>query len=596
MGFRPAVGEIAFTLDAIAGLGPAIGDGHFGDLSIETIQEILVEAGRFTSEELAPLNRIGDTVGTRLRDGEVSTPPGWKEAYKHWTAAGWSSVSAPVEWGGQALPVTLNAALNDLWNSGSAAFAVGPMLTAGAVDAIAAHASTALKRIYLPKLVSGEWMGTMNLTEPQAGSDLSALRARAERAGDGTYRVFGQKIFITYGEHDLTDNIIHMVLARLPDAPPGTGGISLFLVPKILVNDDGSLGARNDVICAGIEHKLGLHGSPTCTMIYGDGGEGAVGWLVGDEHRGLAAMFTMMNIARLTVGIQGVGVAARAFDQALAYAHERRQGRAPGEAKGAMSPIILHPDVQRDLLRMKALTAAARALCYSCAFAIDMSHRGPDAARSTWADRAGLLTPIAKAFATDAGIEVASIGIQVHGGSGYIEETGAAQHLRDARIFAIYEGTNGIQAIDLVIRKLRLANGAAVQRLIDELDTIAGTAAKSNRPNLGRMSEHLVQAIEHLRSATAYLAEALGDDREADVLAGATPYLRLFGLAAGGCFLAKGALKANVETDPVWAPLARYFAETMLDEVAALDAAITGGGEAHRAAVRILTRGGEPAA
>jgi alkylation response protein AidB-like acyl-CoA dehydrogenase len=593
MGFEAPIAEIAFTLKTIAGLGPAIGAGTFGDLSDETVDAILAEAGRFAGEELAPLNRIGDKVGAKLAHGSVTTAPGWKDAYKHWIAAGWNGVSASEEWGGQGLPVTINAALNELWNSGAAAFAAGPMLTAGAIEALEAHANAALKETYLPKLVSGEWMATMNLTEPQAGSDLGALRARATRAADGTYRVFGQKIFITYGEHDLTDNIIHMVLARLPDAPPGTAGISLFLVPKFLVNDDGSLGARNDVVCAGIEHKLGLHGSPTCTMVYGDKGDGATGYLVGEEHRGLAAMFTMMNLARLTVGIQGVGVASRAFDQALGYARERRQGRAPGAPKGEMSPIVQHPDVQRDLLRMKALTAASRALCYACAVAIDMSRHGSDKERRAWADRAGLLTPIAKAFSTDAGIEVASLGVQVHGGTGYIEETGAAQYLRDARIFAIYEGTNGIQAIDLVTRKLGLADGLAVQQFIDELAAIAHEAQQSNRAGVGMTGGHLARAIEYLRSATGYLGGALAEGRLPDVLAGATPYLRLFALAAGGALLAKGALKATGESEQLWAGLARFFAETMVDETAALAATVRGGSDAlHQAAASLYRDGG----
>jgi alkylation response protein AidB-like acyl-CoA dehydrogenase len=594
MAFQAPIAEIAFTLKAIAGLQPAMEAGLFGDLGAETVDAILAEAGRFASEDLAPLNRVGDKIGAKLADGKVTTAPGWRDVYRRWADAGWNGLAAPEAWGGQGLPTLLNTAVNELWNSGAASFAAGPMLTAGAIEALDAHASRELKEKYLPKLVSGEWMATMNLTEPQAGSDLAAIRSRAERAGDGTYRIFGQKIFITYGEHDLTDNIIHMVLAKLPDAPPGTGGISLFLVPKFIPKADGSAGERNDVVCAGIEHKLGLHGSPTCTMIFGDKGSGAVGWLVGEEHRGLAAMFTMMNLARLTVGIQGIGVAARAFDQALAYAHERRQGRAPGAAKGEMSPIVRHPDVQRDLLRMKALTAAARAIAYSCAFAIDLSHRGPAAERARWADRASLLTPIAKAFSTDIGIEVASLGIQVHGGTGYIEETGAAQYLRDARIFAIYEGTNGIQAIDLVTRKLRLADGAAVQSLIDELSAIATEAAQSNRVDLGATGAHLTAAIARLGETTEWLTTALAQDRLTEALAGATPYLRLFGLTAGGTLLAKGALRAAADgaEGQDFAAMARFFAETVIDESAALAATVTGGSEALRLAVPTLYRDG----
>ena len=578
MSFRIPVDEIAFTMRHIAGLDAMLAAGGFDDLSVDMVEAILAEASRFAEEELDPINRGGDRIGCRLEDGRVTTPPGWKEAYRRWREAGWNGVSARAEWGGQELPVMVHAAASEIWNAGAAAFAAGPMLTMGAIEALEIHASEELKKTYLPKLVSGVWMATMNLTEPQAGSDLGAVRTRAERADDGSYRIFGQKIFITYGEHDLTDNIVHMVLARLPDAPTGTGGISLFLVPKFLVNDDGSLGERNDLICAGIEHKLGLHGSPTCTMVYGDSGKGAKGFLVGEEHRGLAAMFTMMNIARLTVGIQGIGVAARAYDRALAYARERRQGRAPGTARDAMSPIVEHPDVQRDLLRMKALTAASRAIAYSCAHAIDMSRRGPAAERGAWGERASLLTPIAKAFSTDAGVEVASLGIQVHGGTGYIEETGAAQHLRDARIFAIYEGTNGIQAIDLVMRKLRLSEGEAIERLIEEFAGIAGEVSAINRADFGRMGAHLTAAIKHLAASGEYLAAALSANKLREALAGATPFLRLFGLTAGGTLLAKGALKsAASENGAAWIALARFFAETMLDETAALSATVTEG-------------------
>ncbi len=368
-------------------------------------------------------------------------------------------MAAPLEHGGMDLPVLLHAACSEMWNASNMAFALCPMLTGGAIDALEAHGSDELRQRYLAKVVSGEWTGTMNLTEPQAGSDLNALRTRAERQADGTYKIFGSKIFITYGEHDLTDNIVHLVLARLPDAPPGTRGISLFLVPKFLVNADGSLGQRNDVHCVGIEHKLGIHGSPTCTLAYGDNG-GAIGFLIGEENKGLACMFTMMNNARLNVGLQGVAVADRATQHAMAYAHERRQGRALGETAAPMSVIAAHPDVRRMLMTMKALTAAARSICFMTAAALDLGRRGRDAAECKLGqERANLLTPIAKAFSTDIANEVASLGVQVHGGMGFIEETGAAQFYRDARIAAIYEGTNGIQAIDLVQRKLGLAGG-----------------------------------------------------------------------------------------------------------------------------------------
>ena len=384
------------------------------------------------------------------------------------------------------------------------AFGIGPVLTMAAVDALTAHGSDELQRAYLPKLVSGEWTGTMQMTEPQAGSDVGALRTRAERAGDGTYRLTGQKIFITYGEHDMTDNIVHLVLARLPDAPAGSRGVSLFLVPKFLLNADGSLGARNDVRAHSIEHKLGIHGSPTCTMVFGDHG-GAIGFLIGEENRGLACMFTMMNQARLAVALQGVGIAERATQQALAYARERKQGRAAG-VKDGMSPIIVHPDVKRMLLTMRALTGAARAISYATAVAIDRAHRSADEkARAAANERASLLTPIAKAFATDVGCEVASLGVQVHGGMGYIEETGAAQHFRDARIAAIYEGTNGIQAIDLVTRKLPMSGGNAVRAYIAELRRTADAVKAANDPAFGATGARLADAIDSLERATEWL-------------------------------------------------------------------------------------------
>ena len=574
MSFQAPIAETLFTMREIAGLPPG--------LDADTAGDVLAEAGRFAGEVLAPLNRVGDRAGVRLEDGAVRTAPGWPDAYRKWRSAGWNGISAPEEWGGQGLPQILQAAVAEFWNSGSAAFAVGPMLTAGAIEALAAHADDALKRRYLPPLVSGVWMASMNLTEPQAGSDLGAITTRAERAGDGSYRIHGQKIFITYGDHDLCENIAHLVLARLADAPLGTAGISMFLVPKFLVGDDGSLGKRNAVSVAGIEDKLGLHGSPTCTLIH----DGATGWLVGEENRGLAAMFTMMNSARLGVGIQGVGVAERAYQEALAYARQRRQGRGAGGRDGAMAAIIEHPDVRAMLLRMKALTAASRAICHACAHAIDMSRSGPAGKRAEWSDRAGLLTPLAKAFSTDAAIEVASLGIQVHGGAGYIEATGAAQHLRDARIFPIYEGTNGIQAIDLVTRKLKLADGRAVRTLIGELEAIAARVEKSNRPQFGSVARRLRDATGHLAQATEFLLASLADGQAATALAGATPYLRLLGLTAGGALLAKGALAD--EDGGRWVALARYFAETMVAETGALALAVTEGAPALDQATDVI--------
>jgi len=582
--YRAPVEEIAFTLKHVAGLKDALEEGRFGDLSEDLVDAILAEAGRFSSEEIAPLYKAGDQQGAVLKDGAVTTPPGWKELYRHWIEGGWNGLTGPVEYGGQGLPMMLAVAALEMWNSGAMAFAIGPTLTMGAIEALEKHATEELKATYLAKLVSGEWMGTMNLTEPQAGSDLAALRTRAERAGDGTYRIFGQKIFITYGEHDFTDNIVHLVLARLPDAPAGTRGISLFLVPKFLVNEDGSLGRRNDAFCASIEHKLGIHGSPTCTMIYGDGfvrGEekGAVGWLIGEENRGLACMFTMMNNARLAVGMQGVAVAEAAFQKALAYAQERRQGRAEGDAGKEMSPIVLHPDVKRMLLTMQALTHAARSISYACAHALDMAKVAGDAKH--WQERAALLTPIAKAFSTDVGVDVASLGVQVHGGMGYIEETGAASLLRDARIAPIYEGTNGIQAIDLVTRKLPLSGGDQVKGYIAELRAGIEALRSSNLPGLGRSTDRLAAAVEDLEMATGFLGRALAEGRTQEALAGATPYLRLFALAAGGAYLARAAVAANGGKR---AALCRFYAENLVSETSALKDRVIEGAESLAAA------------
>jgi alkylation response protein AidB-like acyl-CoA dehydrogenase len=540
-----------------------LAEGLYGDLADDVVEAVLAEAGKFADDILSPLNAIGDRNGTRFKDGVVTTAPGWKEAYRAWAQAGWNALAAPTQWGGQDLPHALNAACIEMWNSAAMAFGLGPVLTMAAVDALAAHGSEGLKRAYLPKLVSGEWMGTMQLTEPQAGSDVGALRTKAERAPDGSYRITGQKIFITYGEHDLTDNIIHMVLARLPDAPPGTKGISLFLIPKFLLNPDGSLGPRNDARAHSIEHKLGIHASPTCTMVYGD------------QNRGMACMFTMMNQARLSVALQGVAIAERATQQALAYARERKQGRATGVESGS-SPIIAHPDVKRMLLTMRALTRAARALCYATAVALDRAQRSPDeAARKAAHERASLLTPVAKAFSTDIGSEVASLGVQVHGGMGYIEETGAAQHYRDARIAAIYEGTNGIQAIDLVMRKLPLASGTTVTAYIGELKRTVEAVNATNDAAFGWTGVRLQDAVDALERATHWLLGSQRNDIDA-ALAGATPYLRLFALAAGGALLAEEALAAmrlagNGADAAGRTAIARFFAENLAVQAASLE-------------------------
>ncbi|MBN8937142.1 MAG: acyl-CoA dehydrogenase [Rhizobiales bacterium] len=591
MTYRAPVADIAFTLRHGGGLGTGLGTGLApaqGGLGPEDIDAVLQEAGRLANDVIAPLNAVGDRTGAVFKDGIVTTPPGWKEAYRAWTAGGWNAVSLPPEWGGQGLPHALNAACIEMWNSAAMAFGIGPVLTIGAAETLAVYGSDDLKRTYLPKLVSGEWTGTMQLTEPQAGTDVGALRSKAERAGDGTYRITGQKIFITYGEHDLTDNIIHFVLARLSDAPPGNRGISLFLVPKFLVNADGSLGARNDARAHSVEHKLGIHASPTCTMVYGDNG-GATAYLVGEENRGLAHMFTMMNLARLSVGLQGVGIAERATQQAMQYAHERKQGRALGVTSGS-SAIIEHPDVKRMLMTMRSLTRAARAICYATAGAIDGSHGKGDAAKAA-DNRAALLTPVAKAFSTDIGIEVASLGIQVHGGMGFIEETGAAQHLRDARIAAIYEGTNGIQAIDLVMRKLPLDGGAVVRAYLDELRAIVQAVQATNDPAFGRTGARLAEAVDNLERATAWLLERIESEPQS-ALAGATPYLRLFGAAAGGCLLAHEALAAKQTGDGEPASriaIARFFAENIAVQAQGLERTVTEGADSVNTADAVLT-------
>ncbi|MER8749769.1 acyl-CoA dehydrogenase [Mesorhizobium sp. M1050] len=585
--YRAPVEDIAFTLKHVAGMKSALEAGTFGDLGEDLVDAVVAEAGRFATEEVAPLYKIGDQQGAVLKGAAVTTPPGWKELYRRWIDGGWNALSGPEAYGGQALPTMLGVAALEMWNSAAMAFGIGPTLTMGAVEALDKHASEDLKAKYLEKLVSGEWMGTMNLTEPQAGSDLAALRARAEPAGDGSYRIFGQKIFITYGEHDFTDNIIHLVLARLPDAPSGTRGISLFLVPKFLVGDDGSLGARNDVFCSGLEHKLGIHASPTCTMIYGDGFQGAkpgaIGWLIGEENKGLACMFTMMNNARLCVGMQGVAVAEAATQKAVAYANDRRQGKAASYVGAGMAPIVHHPDVQRNLLTMKALTQVARAISYSCAYAIDLARISDGDEAAHWRDRANLLTPLAKAFSTDVGVEVASLGVQVHGGMGFIEETGAAALYRDARIAPIYEGTNGIQAIDLVMRKLPLGGGDHVHGFIAELAAVAGAVRTSNLQGFGRTADALDAALADLTQATRFLQKLSADGRPEEALAGATPYLRLISLAAGGTYLAQGAL-----ADQGRIALCRYFAENLIAEVGALKVRVVEGAESLAAAGKTL--------
>ena len=588
MTYRAPINDILLALNHGAGLKAAVEAGHYGDFDADITAAVLEEAGRFATEVLAPLNRVGDEHGIKLEDGRVTTAPGWPDAYKRWCDAGWNAVSGPEAFGGQGLPLAINAVCTEIWNASNMAFGLCPLLTLSAIEALDAHGSDALKRIYLEKLVTGEWTGSMQLTEPQAGSDVGALRTRAEKQADGTYRIKGTKIFITYGDHDMTDNIVHFVLARLPDAPAGTRGISLFLIPKFLVNADGSLGARNDIYPSGVEHKLGIHASPTCTMTMGDQG-GAIGYLIGEENRGMLCMFTMMNQARLGVGLEGVGIADRAYQQALAFAQERRQGRAAGKTGDGSDAIIVHPDVKRTLLHMRAMTAAARSICYATAVALDIAARAKDAGvRADAAARGALLTPIAKAFSSDIGNEVAYLGVQVHGGMGFIEETGAAQHYRDARITSIYEGTNGIQSIDLVTRKLAANSGASVWTLLGELDATVKQVETSNDPAFGTTAAKLREALGALERASRWLLERV-TSKPNDALAGATPYLRLFGATLGGCLLAGEALAAKADgSGERYVTLARFFAENVSVQAPSLEKTVTDSADAVNGADAVL--------
>jgi len=585
MTYHAPVADTLFFLEHCTSLKRFSDEGRVADLSTDLIKTVLEEAGKFAGEMIAPLNRVGDLEGTPFENGVVRMPKGWKETYRAWCEAGWNGLGAPVEFGGQGLPVLVNMACVEFWSSACMAWGLGPVLTIAAIEAMHAHASKELKEKYLHKLVSGEWTGSMQLTEPQSGSDLTGLRTRATRTADGSYRLKGTKIFISYGEHDMTDNIIHFVLARLPDAPAGTKGISLFLVPKFMVKDDGTLGSRNDVRCAGVEHKMGIHASPTCTMVYGDG-DGAVGYIVGEENKGLACMFTMMNNARLAVGVQGVAIAERAMQQALAFARERKQGQAPG-ANGGMSPIIEHPDVKRMLMTMRALTSASRSISLKCADALDRAKLLTDAAeKKTSFEEGNLLTPIAKAFSTDTGIDVASLGVQVHGGMGFVEETGAAQHYRDARISAIYEGTNGIQSIDLVTRKISQSGGETLKRILAGFRATAQKMKASKNKAFGATAARLAENISVLESASKHLLGALSKN-QTDALAGATPYLRIFGLVAGASYLSEAALAADTaisggDTNPAHTArieIARFFAENLLPAAGGLEHAVVSGGE-----------------
>ncbi len=576
MDYTAPIRDMRFVLEDIVGI-ERLNELGFEDLSSDLIEAVLTEGGKLAAEVIAPLNRSGDLEGAVLENGVVRTPKGFAEAYAIYAQGGWGSIDGDPEYGGQGLPHTLAMASVEMVQSANMAFSVCPLLSAGAIDAIGHHGTPEQKALYLEKLSTGVWTGSMNLTEPQAGSDVGALRTKAQPQDDGAYLIKGTKIFISFGDHDMAENIIHLVLARLPDAPPGTKGTSLFIVPKFLVNEDGSLGARNDVQVAGLEHKLGIHGSPTCVMAFGEN-EGAVGYLLGAENEGIACMFTMMNAARLGVGLQGVAISERAYQQALAYAQERRQGKPWGQQHVQMEsvPIIEHADVRRNLLTMKATIEATRAICYANAMAIDVARASDDPEIKAKAKaREELLTPLAKGFSSEAGIEMASLGVQIHGGMGYVEETGAAQHYRDARIATIYEGTTGIQAMDLVTRKLTLAGGSAVRDFIDEMRQTADKLSAEDNTDLKAIAKNMIGAIYVLTEVSEWLSERLGDKPQ-DCLAGATPFLKLFGLVAGGHYLAQGALKAarhvesgSTEADFYTAKLniARFYATNILPQI-----------------------------
>jgi len=575
--------DMRFVMTELAGLNELSALPGFEEVNPELAEAVLEEAAKLATEVLAPLNKSGDEQGARLTKDGVVAADGFATAYRQFVAAGWSGLSGDPEFGGQGLPELLHAATVEMWNSSNMAFALCPLLTAGATEALRQHGSEELKGRYLPNLVSGEWTGTMNLTEPQAGSDLAAVRTKAVPQGDH-YRLYGQKIFITWGDHDMTGNVIHLVLARTPDAPEGVRGISLFVVPKFLLNDDGSPGQRNDVHCVSLEHKLGIHASPTCVMSFGDQG-GAIGYLVGQENKGLAHMFTMMNEARQKVGIQGLAMAERAYQQAREYAKERIQGRlAVGKSGGAVA-IIHHPDVRRMLMTMKSQIEAMRAFAYVMAADMDRAHRDPDAAgRAHRQARVDLLIPVLKAWCTELGVEIASMGVQVHGGMGYIEETGACQFLRDARIAPIYEGTTGIQAADLAGRKLASDQGAGMTELVAEMRQVALELERSTDAQVASVGTALAAGVQALDDATAWMLHALVTQPEA-ALASSVDYLMLTGYVCGGWQMGRAALvasgKSAANEDPDFhrtkLATARFYADKVLPKANALLEAIRSG-------------------
>lgn len=584
MTYRAPLKDMRFTLDHTVGLEALVETGAFEGLSGDLVTSILDEASKLANGVFAPLNFVGDQKGAKLENGVVRLPDGFKEAYQQFVEAGWNCISGSPDYEGMGLPYSLQMAVQEMMTSANMAFSLCPMLTQGAIEALTAHGTDDQKETYLPNLISGRWSGTMNLTEPQAGSDVGALTSKAVKQDDGTYRIKGQKIYITWGEHECAENIIHLVLARLPGAPDGTRGISLFLVPKYLVNEDGSLGQRNDLRCVSLERKLGIHASPTCTMSFGDNDE-CVGYLIGEENRGMACMFTMMNNARIAVGLQGVAIGERAYQHALSYARERVQSARFHDGPKGPARIIEHADVRRMLMTIKANVEACRAIVYLTASAVDRSHHHRDpAVREASRGLADLLTPVAKGYSTDMGVEMSSLAIQVFGGMGYVEETGAAQHLRDSRIAPIYEGTNGIQALDLVGRKLMLDEGEHWKELFAQMREFAADVTSCDA--IAPWQPYLEDGIEALQAAAVTLYN--NEEYSLDSAAGASHFLRMFGIVVGGYLLAQQAkaaydmLKAG-EGDPehLRAKLttAQFYAEQIMPQGTALLGPVTRKGD-----------------
>ncbi len=580
--YNAPIDDMQFVLTELADLEGVAALPGYEEATPDLVSAVLEEAGKMARDVLGPLNRVGDTEASVLKDGGVVTPTGWKEAWKKFADNGWNSLAFSPDYGGQNLPWLVSTPVQEMWHAANMSFGLCPLLTQGAIEAIERHGSDELKRTYLPRMVSGEWTGTMNLTEPQAGTDLGAVRTRAEPEGDH-YRLYGQKIFITYGDHDLTDNIVHLVLARLPDAPAGVKGISLFLVPKFILDDDGEPGARNDVRTVSLEHKLGIHASPTCVLAYGDK-EGAVGYLVGEANRGLEYMFTMMNLARHAVGVEGLAIGERAYQQALAYARERIQGRPIGAHDGDRAPIIHHPDVRRMLMTMKAKIEVMRGMACVWASAFDKSLLHPDEAeRRRQAQFVEMLTPVVKGWCSETGNELASLGVQVHGGMGFIEETGAAQYFRDARITTIYEGTTGIQANDLVGRKVIRDGGEAARAVIGMMRVIEGAVE-----SLEATGDAYKQCLDDLEAATDWILQAAADDPRLPAAA-SRYYLELWAITVGSWLMARSALAAQKNLDggegdatfyEAKIKTATWFATHVASGSGALLGTITGGSRA----------------